>query len=528
MIFGALLLMIAVSSCREDSDKLMTYDHLDTTSFNKANESFAEKFKVAWNGLNQNYALWDYEAEFGLDWDAVYDEYLPQFEALDKKETVTDDEVLALMTKAFSPLHDGHMAVIFNNHKTGTKEIMFNPNGERVKTRDDYHIATTYTPSLKYYSQVANGEVETDSEGTPRVKEYSTLVGDLMKAVTEGQGTGLDWVNTKIAELSALSAPTAAQTARLDSLQSLKTALEAIDLKQLNAATAPTMINQFNALAKQYASLQVPALNYIDPNFTEFGMRVKFALLKGNIAYFHYSKHRLTPYIADAVAAQCFNMNEPMMKKHVQGIKDVWAEWFSTVQQLHKDGKLGGVILDVRGNGGGMKSDAGFIIGSLLPEGGAPFGYSRVKRGTGRFDYSTLSLNSVATMPDDEHEAITEPVVVMTNCMSLSMSEITTSIVRNMENGTHIGKRSMGGICELSSTNDTFSEDYMGHIGERYKTPVYIYLPRVATFTLKEKKIVEGIGIQPDIEVNLDEAKFKATGQDTQLDRALQFLRTGN
>ena len=251
MILGALLLMIAVSSCREDSDKLMTYDHQDVTAFSKANESFAEKFKVAWNGLNQNYALWDYEAEFGLDWDAVYDEYLPQFEALDKKETVTDDEVLALMAKAFSPLHDGHMAVIFNNHKTGTKEIMFNPNGERVKTRDDYHIATTYTPSLKYYSQVANGEVETDSEGTPRVKEYSTLVGDLMKAVTEGQGTGLDWVNTKIAELSALSAPTAAQTARLDSLQSLKTALEAIDLKQLNAATAPTMINQFNALSQQ-------------------------------------------------------------------------------------------------------------------------------------------------------------------------------------------------------------------------------------------------------------------------------------
>ena len=57
MILGALLLMIAVSACREDSDKLMTDDHQDVTAFSKANESFAEKFKVAWNGLNQNYAL---------------------------------------------------------------------------------------------------------------------------------------------------------------------------------------------------------------------------------------------------------------------------------------------------------------------------------------------------------------------------------------------------------------------------------------------------------------------------------------
>ena len=67
----------------------------------------------------------------------------------------------------------------------------------------------------------------------------------------------------------------------------------------------------------------------------------------------------------------------------------------------------------------------------------------------------------------------------------------------------------------------------MGHIGERYKTPVYVYLPCVATFTL-DHKIIEGEGITPDIEVDLDEATFMATGRDTQLDRALQYIRTGN
>ena len=106
-----------------------------------------------WNGLNQYYALWDYEDEYGLDWDAVYDEYLPQFEALDKQETVTDEELKALLAKVCSPLHDGHMAVIFSNHKTGTKEVMYQPGEDRAVKRDDYEIANKYKPSLKYYSR---------------------------------------------------------------------------------------------------------------------------------------------------------------------------------------------------------------------------------------------------------------------------------------------------------------------------------------------------------------------------------------
>lgn len=41
------------------------------------------------------------------------------------------------------------------------------------------------------------------------------------------------------------------------------------------------------------------------------------------------------------------------------------------------------------------------------------------------------------------------------------------------------------------------------------------------------KHIVEGNGIQPDIDVDLDVAQFKQ-GRDTQLERALQYIRTGN
>ena len=86
--------MLLATSCREESDSLLSYDHEEQLAFAEAETSYAAKFKVTWNGLNQYYALWDYEKEQGLDWDAVYDEYLPQFEALDERDAdnpVTDD-----------------------------------------------------------------------------------------------------------------------------------------------------------------------------------------------------------------------------------------------------------------------------------------------------------------------------------------------------------------------------------------------------------------------------------------------------
>ncbi len=526
MILGAILLMISVSSCREESDRLMTYDHIDVMAFSKADTCFAEKFKILWNGLNQQYALWDYEAEHGLDWDAVYDEYLPQFEALDKQENVTDEELKALLAKVCSPLHDGHMAVAFSNHKTGNPEVMYIPGGDRIVKRDDYEIATKYLPSLKYYSQVANGEVETDSEGNPIVLEHSTSILGLLSSVFVEKDKGLDWVKTQIAQLSALPNPTADQVTILQSLKDLKAELEAF-LAAFSQGVSQSAINRYNELAMLYKSLHVPGLDYFDPGFYEHGIDAKFALLKGNIAYFQISSFRLTAYLEEEAAKQFFDLTNPTTQKHIEAMQGVWEKWFDTVQQLHKAGTLGGVIIDLRGNGGGIVHDGYYVTGSLLPEGGSPIGYSRFKRGTGRFDYSTLTLNYLKTMEANTHEVITEPVVVITNCQSLSMSEMTTLVVKNMENGTHIGKRSRGGICELSSENSHFTDNYMGHIGERGKTPVYVYLPSVANFTL-DMKIIEGEGITPDIEVDLNEAEFFSTGKDSQLDRALQFLRTGN
>ena len=56
-LLGALLLMLTVTSCRQESDALYSYGQNDYLRFQEANESYAGEFKLFWNAMNQNYPL---------------------------------------------------------------------------------------------------------------------------------------------------------------------------------------------------------------------------------------------------------------------------------------------------------------------------------------------------------------------------------------------------------------------------------------------------------------------------------------
>ena len=525
-MIGAALLMLLVSSCRETNDVLLPYDHNDVLAFGAAEYSFAGKFKVTWNGLNQYYALWDYEKEQGLDWDAVYDEYLPQFEALDEREDsipVTDDEVKELLNKVLSPLHDGHFAMLWKNHVTGNNVVCV-PSSIRNASRDDAEIVKKYKPNISYYTNPANGEIET-SDGQPVCLEYSTLWTDLVDRFRNTPGQGMMWIEDRLLQLMNQPLPTEMEIFQRRSLSDLSTQL----LEVLSQPNAEQGIPAFNSLVERYSYLEVPGFDVIDNAFIKMAISVKFALLKGNIAYFYFSDFSLTPYINEVYAQSIFNLNNAATFNHVYGIWRVWNSWFETIQQLHKEGTLGGVIIDVRGNGGGMMSDAQFVAGALLPSGGFQYGYNRFKRGTGRYDYSPL-MPAIALTMEDEHEIVDDkPVVLLINSGSVSMAEMTAQVVRLMPNGKLIGKRSHGGLCGLVD-NEYNSTNYAGHIGIRDVTPVYGYVPSLASFTM-DKEQLEGVGISPGIEVAFDENAFNTPtgiGRDTQLDRALQYVRTGN
>ena len=102
-------------------------------------------------------------------------------------------------------------------------------------------------------------------------------------------------------------------------------------------------------------------------------------------------------------------------------------------------------------------------------------------------------------------------------------TSVVKSCMKLMQNGRLIGKRTYGGLCGLTG-NEESSDNYSGHIGVENVTPVYVYLPTATTFTM-DKGILEGVGVTPDIEVDLKDSEDQ---RDSQLDRALQYIRTGN
>ena len=516
-IIGAGLLLLTLGACREQSDTLVSYGHQDQLSFGEAENSYAGKFKVLWNGLNQSYALWDYEKELGLDWDAVYDQYLPQFEALDEQEDVTDNQLKELTEQVVSPLHDGHMNVKVKNHKTG-KYITVSPSMVRNSKRPEFVAVRNTPPTLKYYAKKANGEIELDEDGTPIYLEYSTASDDLLDKFNDTEKAGKEWINDSITALKNLTTPTAEEVDMLKVLTDLNKELDEVEDTKEGIAL-------YNELANRYAYLNIPGFDPIDENFYDNGMKIRFALLKGNIAYLYFSDFALSYYLNKEYTNEGFPNASEATLAHIKKVEEVWNSWFNTIQELHKAGKLGGVIIDVRNNGGGSMNDYRYVLGSLIPSGGFEIGQARYRRGTGRLDYSPLMPAFAPTM-DEEHALITKPIVVLANCASVSMAEITSLGTKYIDNATLIGKRTWGGLCGLIG-NEFFSYNYTGHIGEEGKTPVYVYLPLVAQFT-REGQLLEGVGVTPDIEVDLDVKQLRSTGKDTQLDRALQLIRNGN
>ena len=434
MILGAMLLLVLVTSCREESDALQNYAFNDGLAFDKAQKSYAGKFKVLWKALDQNYGIWDYERSQGVDWDAVYDEYLPKYEALDKRDDVTDDELQKLLEATLAPLHDGHFAAQMENHQTGNFVVTV-PSNTRTKERDDFEATQNTTHNLSAYLPAAFG------------------------------GTGN----------------------------------QILDYKE-----ADTHIAEMG----------------------EYGITVKYALFKDNIAYFYFSGFYLTLYLNDEKYQKIFGKANAATQQLALAVRQAWQAWFDKVQELHASGQLKGVVIDLRNNGGGMLDDNQYVLGSMLPSGVFEVAFSRFKRGVGRYDYSPLSPFKVPTL-ETAHETITEPIVVLTNCGSVSMAEITSLGCQSLPNGTLIGKRTHGGLCSLITNPGVYYQNYSGIIGEMNKTPIYLYIPHMTTIS-KEGKLFEGVGLTPDIEVDLDVTQYQATGRDTQLERALQFCTTGN
>lgn len=186
---------------------------------------------------------------------------------------------------------------------------------------------------------------------------------------------------------------------------------------------------------------------------------------------------------------------------------------------LDNNPDLKGVIIDVRGNGGGSLSDLSSVLGKFVKEPLKVF-YTRKKSGTGRLDYTPYTPEYL--YPLDYTRELDIPVVVLADMHSLSMAEMTTMAVLALPkgNGVFIGEQTKGGTGNL---NKYFDMTY----GGQFKNDILDVYTCSSNLVDANGVSHEGKGVKPTIEVPLDVEKLEQQLIDNQLEYAFNYILSG-
>lgn len=183
----------------------------------------------------------------------------------------------------------------------------------------------------------------------------------------------------------------------------------------------------------------------------------------------------------------------------IASFDDVTVNQFLTaLEDLENQGETA-LIIDLRNNGGGLVSSAGNILDRLLPE--------------GLIVYTEDKYGNREELKSDAENYFDKPLAVLVNGNSASASEIFAGAIKDYGIGTLVGTQTFGkGIVQ---------KVYPLSDGTAVKLTVSKY------YTPKGNNI-HGIGITPDVEVELDADVANAITipeeKDNQLQKAVEIL----
>jgi carboxyl-terminal processing protease len=168
-----------------------------------------------------------------------------------------------------------------------------------------------------------------------------------------------------------------------------------------------------------------------------------------------------------------------------------------------------GLIVDLRGNGGGSGNMARVLISKFLTD---TQKVGRVLTRTGQ-PVSVFFIDIVKTEPEfkgDQKTAYTRPLVILTNEFSASASEVFASTLQDLGRATVIGRRTCGCLLGYLGYADVPGGGALAYSELGYVTP--------------KGKRVEGEGVLPDIDVPLAQNDL-VYGRDRTLEAAVKFLQ---
>ncbi len=154
------------------------------------------------------------------------------------------------------------------------------------------------------------------------------------------------------------------------------------------------------------------------------------------------------------------------------------------------------LVLDLRGNGGGMVNAAVKVADDIIPTG--VITYTLDSRGN-RKDY-------MAVTPEE----LGMPLVILVDSTSASASELLTGAIKDYGKGTVVGTTTFGkGIVQ--NIYPLADGSAVKLTNSRYYTPNGLN--------------IQGTGIEPDVVIEFDGEGYEKDGSDNQLDKAVEIVK---
>jgi hypothetical protein len=208
-----------------------------------------------------------------------------------------------------------------------------------------------------------------------------------------------------------------------------------------------------------------------------------------------------------------FSLTEVYWENPDNHIKQVLNNFFDLLKDT---ADIKGVILDLRGNGGGYLSDLNILMGQMV-DAKTEIGYTRCKTGDGRLDYSPWIPAYIT--PAAGAKKITAPIVVLGDMFSASMAEMTIIAVNTLPNGYFIGEQTWGAQGPLIDVEAKFNSGI-------FECRPFFEQVMMSSHALKDKngKQYENIGLKPLIEVKHNQQALNS-GKDKQLEKAVELIK---
>ena len=180
----------------------------------------------------------------------------------------------------------------------------------------------------------------------------------------------------------------------------------------------------------------------------------------------------------------------------LSGFEDVThGQFVEAYQDLQNQG-MQAMVLDLRGNPGGLLSSVVRIAGELLPK--------------GEIVYTIDKYGNRESHTSDGKNEIQIPLAVLTDGGSASAAEILSGAIQHYEKGTLVGETTFGkGIVQRTFPFDD---------GSAVKLTISDYYTPAGNN-------IHGVGIEPDVVVEFDKEAYEKDKTDSQLDKAVEILK---